>query len=227
MPISERPDIPVFEKKKLRKKFLYYFRQGFQSHKYMEWERGYKWAAHLRWESDLNRKLFSELLENRKYNEIASRAIRIESRTNLLFSFEKMALKDAVIHPTGSKAFAEGLYNYIYGEESLKSRFENFSSIVSSLPRKQTRVFTWPVVTVFGFIANPAEHIFLKPKVTKSAAAKYGYPFHYLSRPNWDTYKDLLRFATQLKVDLADLKPCDLIDIQSFIWVLASDEYPD
>jgi hypothetical protein len=35
--------------------------------------------------------------------------VAIESRTNLLFSFEKMALRDAVRTGAGARLFAEGL----------------------------------------------------------------------------------------------------------------------
>jgi hypothetical protein len=61
--------------------------------------------------------------------------------------------------------------------------------------------------------------------VTRLAARKYGYDFRYQSRPNWETYSDLLKFAQVVRRDLQDLKPRDMIDIQSFLWVLGSDEY--
>lgn len=210
-----------------RKKFLYYFPKGFADKKYYDWERGYKWEAHLAWERDLNEKEYKRLLKEKKFVDIAMRAVRIETKTNLLFSFEKMALRDAVKSIEGAKNFATGLYEYVYGENSFKQRFENFSEMLETLPRKQTRVRTWPLQTVFGFIANPAEHIFLKPQVTKMAAKKYNYDFNYTSKPNWDTYQSLLDFATQIKKDNPDLKPKDFIDLQSFIWVLGSAEYDD
>jgi hypothetical protein len=68
---------------------------------------------------------------------------------------------------------------------------------------------------------------FLKPNVTRLAAEKYGYAFHYRSRPAWKTYADLLGFASRVRSDLGDLRPRDMIDLQSFLWVLGSDEYPD
>jgi len=215
------------ERARCRKKFLYYFRKGFNDPTYNDWERNYKWQAHLAWEDHLNRDAYARLLSARKYEEIANTAVRIESRTNLLFSFEKMALRDAVRSREGAKAFATGLFHYIYGEDSLQERFEAFSEVLSALPRKQTRVHTWPLQTVFGFIGNPEEHIFLKPRVTKIAAEKYGYDFQYASRPNWETYHSLIGFAEEVGADMVDLNPKDLIDIQSFIWVLGSDEYPD
>ena len=104
-------------------------------------------------------------------------------------------------------------------------KFERWRDVVAGLPRKQTRVLTWPVVTVFGFIAQPATHIFLKPMVTKRAAEEYGYNFIYRSQPAWETYASLLGFAEIVRRDVRDLEPLDLIDIQSFIWVHGSDEY--
>jgi len=89
--------------------------------------------------------------------------VRIESRTNLLFSFEKMALRDAVKSPAGARSFSAGLYDLLHGTGSMQKRFERWVSSVEHLPRKQTRVLTWPLVTVFGFIAEPETHFFLKP----------------------------------------------------------------
>jgi hypothetical protein len=166
------------------------------------------------------------LLRNKRYSDIASAAINIESRTNLLFSFEKMALRDAVKSLAGARAFAEGLYEFLHGTGSDKQRFERWVEVVASLPRKQTRVLTWPIVTVFGFIAQPHKHIFLKPRVTTLAAQAYGFNFEYESRPDWATYQKLLRFAREVGDDNRDLHPRDMIDLQSFIWVQGSDEYP-
>jgi hypothetical protein len=80
-------------------------------------------------------------------------------------------------------------------------------------------------VTVFGFIAEPKTHIFLKPKVTQAAAREYGFELRYKSSPSWETYASLLKFAEEVRRDQGDLRPRDMIDIQSFIWVQGSDEY--
>jgi len=215
------------EARHCRAKFLYYFPQGFRDPTYLDWERGYKWSAHRRWETELGRDAFRALLAAGEYGAIASRAVAIESRTNLLFSFEKMALRDAVRTPAGARAFAQELFRLLHGGGNLQSRFESWRDMVAGLPRRQTRVLTWPLVTVFGFIAQPATHFFLKPTVTRLAAERYGAPFEYRSRPNWQTYKSLLTLARQVQRDLAALRPRDMIDIQSFLWVQGSDEYPD
>ena len=209
-----------------RRKFLRYFPDGFADETYFDWERGYKWRAHEAWWSALNRKLFTELLARGAYTDIASAAVRIESRTNLLFSFEKMALRDAVRGAAGAEGFARGLHRLLYGKGKLESRFEGWCEAIAALPRRQTRVLTWPLVTVFPFLAEPEQHIFLKPAVTRVAARRYAFDFNYVSRPSWTTFRCLLDFAEQVRRDQADLAPRDMIDLQSFIWVQGSDEYP-
>jgi hypothetical protein len=208
-----------------RRKFLRFFPGGYADETYIDWERGYKWTAHERWEEQLDRTSFRSMLDAEEYAEIARIAVTIESRTNLLFSFEKMALRDAVKSTAGARAFANGLFELLHGRGDDQRRFESWCETVSELPRRQTRVLTWPLLTVFGFIAQPDRHMFLKPNVTRLAAKEYEYDFQYRSRPNWGTYTSLLGFAEQVRRDTRDLGPRDMIDLQSFIWVQGSDEY--
>jgi hypothetical protein len=210
-----------------RAKFLRFYRKGFRDENYIELERAYKWQAHQRWEEQLNRAEFRALLKAGEFCEIAGRAVKIESRTNLIFSFEKMALRDAVKPLAGARAFANGLYEFLHGAGAVEKKFARWCEVVGGLPRRQTRVLTWPMVTVFGFIAQPDTHMFLKPTVTRIAAREYGFDFQYSSRPAWPTYASLLEFARVVRRDLADLCPRDMIDVQSFIWVQGSDEYAE
>src|SRR5512133_853303 len=156
------------------RKFLRVFPEGFRDETYLDWERNYKWRAHQDWQWALNRSAYQRKLSQRKFLEIGRDAIRIELRTNLLFSFEKMAIRDALKSERGARAFSEGLYALLYDAGSLQTRFNRWCGVVAALPRKQSRVLTWPLVTVFGFIAKPETHIFLKPTVTRLAAKQYG-----------------------------------------------------
>ena len=210
-----------------RRKFLRHFPGGFRDETYIDWERGYKWDAHQRWQAALNEPVFEGLIKAGKFQEIAASAIRIESRTNLLFSFEKMALRDAVRTPAGAKAFALGLFDLLHGAGPMGVRFANWIEVIARLPRRKTRVLTWPLATVFGFIAQPRAHFFLKPTVTREAARRYGVELPYASRPNWPLYQSLLDFVARVRGEISDLRPRDMIDMQSFLWLQGSDEYPD
>lgn len=210
-----------------RRKFLRQFPRGFRDPTYLDWERDYKVETHQRWQEVLSRETFRTLLRNGQVAEAAARAVRVEQRSRhaMLFSFEKMALRDALKSPAGASAFAHGLYDYLHGRGSLERRFERWVAVVDALPRRQTRVLTWPLVTVFGFIAQPERHMFMKPNTIRAAARAYGYALPYQSRPSWAVYESLLDFTDRVRADVADLRPRDMIDLQSFLWVQGSDEY--
>ena len=218
---------PLSGPERCRRKFLGIFPRGFRDADYIAFEREYKVEAHERWEESLSRAQLRTLLREREFAEIASRAVRVEQRTrhSMLFSFEKMALRDALEDPAGVRTFAEGLHEFLHGKAGLPERFEAWVDAVEALPRRQTRVLTWPMVTVWGFLAQPGTHVFMKPNTMKVAAEKYGHDLRYRSRPNWQTYESLLALAAQVRRDQRDLGPRDMIDAQSFLWVQGSDEY--
>ncbi len=47
----------------------------------------------------------------------------------------------------------------------------------------------------------------------------------YEPRPSWASYTSFLEFVRAVHRDVQDLRPRDMIDLQSFLWVLGSDEY--
>ena len=211
-----------------RRTFLRLFPGGFSDPRYLAWERDYKVDAHRLWTAEIGGKAaLRSALEAGRHREVAAAAVRIEASRALLFSFEKMALRDAVRTPAGARRFAEGLHDWLHGPGGEQARFERWTEVVQALPRRQTRVATWPVVTVFGSIARPKVHVFVKPLTIKRAAEAYAYDLPYRSRPGWETYAGVLDLARTVRDDLADLGPRDQIDIQSFLWILGSDEYAD
>jgi hypothetical protein len=211
------------------KRFRAFYAHGFDDDDYLALERSYKERAAREWQTLLSEQELGRLIANGEQVEVARRAVRIEGRTNLLFSFEKMALRDAVKSRRGAQQFAEALYVLLHGDESFDERFSFWIDALGHLPRKQTRVLTWPVATVFPFIAQPKKHLYLKPNVTKNAAKRWGFDFRYHSRPTVDTYKSLLAFGKDIRATLASVgfpgAIRDQIDVQGFIWILGSDEY--
>jgi len=210
-----------------RRTFLRIFPGGFADERYLAWERDYKLEAHQRWQEEIGGKAaLRAALNEGLHREVAAAATRIESGRALLFSFEKMALRDAVVRSDeGAHRFAEGLYDWLHGPGGEAARFERWTAVVRTLPRRQTRVATWPVVTVFGAIARPKVHLFVKPLTIKRAAEAYAFDLAYRSTPGWATYAGVLELARTVRTDLGDLRPRDQIDVQSFLWVLGSDEY--
>jgi hypothetical protein len=212
---------------KHRKRFLRFFPKAFRDQRYLDWERSYKWEVHELWNELLNENEYRSLLRSRDHLEIAARAMRVESRTKppFLFSFEKMAIRDAVREREGARQFSEGLFELLHGTDPLQERFISWIVTVAQLPRKQSRVLSWPNLTYFPFIAQPTKHIIMKPSAMKVAAAELGYDLEYSSQPTWTTYKNLLDLAELVREGIADLKPKDYHDLQTFLYVIGSAEY--
>jgi hypothetical protein len=80
----------------------------------------------------------------------------------------------------------------------------------------------WTVVTYLPYLWRPDIHMFLKPEVTKDFAARVGHRFasDYEAGLRIPVYESLLDLVGRTAQELADLKPRDWIDIQSFIWVV-------
>ena len=217
-----------------REKFVRLYPNGFLDPLYFQHERNYKVAAHEMWYELLNEKEFGRLLEEEQYQEICRRAFRIETKAESMLSrFEKSAIQDAVNEKKSEKAkeaaklFASGLYDLIYGEDEFQTRFEEFCTDLASLPKHQSSPVSWPIATIFPFLAYPQKYLFLKPEVTKAAAKRHRVTLKYESRPNWLTYSHLLHLAGVISQEIADLNPTDMIDIQSYIWVTEQKNIPE
>jgi hypothetical protein len=210
---------------KYKRRFLRFFPKAFNDQRYIDWERTYKWEAHKLFKSSLNEEAFSRLLRHRDYSQIATRALQVESGTTFLFSFEKMALRDALRTASGAKTFAEGLYNLLYESAPLKQRFIEWIIAVSELPRVKSRVLSWPILTVFPYLAQPTKYMIMKPSAMQFAAEELGYDLAYSSKPNYGTYERLMHLADLVKEGIADLHPRNYHDLQTFLWVIGSTEY--
>src|SRR5215217_1780305 len=191
-----------------RRKFLKHFPEGFQDLTYLAWERDVKWNAHKRWKE-------SEPVS-------PADAVKIEARTFLLGPFEKMSLRDPVKNDKAERLLRHGLEHWVKLEDE-----RAFNAWLECLERTaetsgQKRLRSWPVVTAFPFLASPRRNIFLKPMTVKRAAEAYGFDLDYQSKANWLTYRSLLGFTSQVRRDIKDLRPRDMIDIQSFIWVIGT-----
>ena len=134
--------------------------------------------------------------------------------TNLLSRFEKPRLAEVLRGPTAD-IFVRGSARFALGEG--KPALLDMERAL-----KPHKVATGPAATYLPFLWLPEQHIFLKPEVTRDFAARVGHRFasDYDSGLDFPVYESLLDLASKTAVELAELKPLDRIDVQSFIWVV-------
>lgn len=199
-------------------KFIGVFPKGFQDKKYIEQERQYKIEAHELMSDVLNENTFCQLLEQSNYDEVCNRALKVANKTNLIFPNEKMALKDGLRSENNRVLFSKSLFNLLYGSSVEKGFIEYISALEEMESDK------WTVGSYYLFLSNPSKYMFLKPTVTQKAAEMIHFDIKYKSTLNWSTYNAVLDLSLLLEKHLmdADLVPKDMIDVQSFMWVVAS-----
>jgi|SRR5579859_6223867 len=196
-------------------RFLERYPEGFYGQKYLSEERDYKVKAHKLCQELLGEEKIESARQAKKYDEICKRALRVVNATNLIFPNEKMALKDGLVGDYAKKLFAESLYDLLFGSADLESRFNKFRNALEEIGAAK-----WTTMTYFLFLTFPETYIFLKPSITQNAADLSAFEINYRPDVNWFTYKHVLEFANYLRNALAELKPRDMIDVQSFMWCI-------
>ncbi|MBI5584663.1 MAG: DUF3553 domain-containing protein [Deltaproteobacteria bacterium] len=202
---------------KLTELFLKNHPEGFYGPSYLKTERNLKVAAHTLALDLLGPGPMNELINQKNHEEICRRALKVVQATKLLFLNEKTALQAALKDPKNIELFAESLNQLLYGDTELEARFKSFSRALAEI-----KMAKWTILSYFLFIFFPDRFIFLKPVVTQPAAELSAFEINYRPELNWQTFQSVLDFSEYLRSELKELKPRDMIDIQSFMWSLGT-----
>ena len=199
-------------------RFLALFPGGFNDPAYLGEERNYKVEASELFARVLSRDIRMECIREQRVDTLVEAALQVDGSTNLISPFEKAAFRDGLKDPQAALTFFGALSALIDSPAPSAGHFETFAKAVQALPATKGRVFTWPIVTVFPFLAAPSQYLFLKPESTRDEAARLKHDLGYDPAPNWVTYASAQSMAERLKVELSGLGCRDMIDVQSFIY---------
>lgn len=204
--------------------FLELFPDGFEDYEYFEEERNYKVDASDFTKEKLAEKRLKKFLEMDDYESVVTSAKQCLNKANLVFPNEKMALSDGLsLHPDNKKRFSESLYYHLYSSDSLSKRFNHFSQTLKNIDAAK-----WTTATYYLHFCFPDKYPFMKPEVTKNAAAAFGYPLNYSSEVEWETYSRLIEFVNFVGKQISShklLQPRDMIDLQGLIWCADPSKY--
>lgn len=191
-----------------RARFLHWFASGFSSPAYLADERTYKLKAKEELEKTTP---LEKAATGSGHGEAVLRAYRA---TNLLYPIEKTRMQGLLRGPEGDD-FVRAAARFALGEG--KPALKTMETLLR--PHDNAK---WTVVTYLPYLWQPAEHIFLKPEVTKDFASRVGHSLahSYTADLDYAVYEDLLDMAGAIRQSILDLQPRDMIDIQSVIWVV-------
>ncbi len=197
------------------KTFLEVYPDGFYGQKQAIEERDYKLQASQLFKALLDKDSYAQLLNEKDYPEIIKRIAQCVSSTNFIQgSFEKPILLDTI--NKNSERYCTALYNLIYGNEPEQERIESFIQRLDELS-----LLKWTYFSYFLFLSDTDKYMFVKPEMLKRSLEICRYPLSYESKPNYQLYKEILKYSYWLKEKIAELSPRDMIDVHSFMWHMA------
>ena len=199
-------------------RFLALFPGGFNDPVYLAEERNYKLEASTLFSRLLSREIRMECIREQRVEALVDAALQVDGSTNLISPFEKAALRDGLKDQQAALSFFGALSALIDSPAPSAGHFETLARAVQALPAAKGRVFTWPIVTMFPFLASPGQYLFLKPESTRNEAARLRHDLRYDPAPNWVTYASALAMAETLQAELTGFGCRDMIDVQSFIY---------
>jgi hypothetical protein len=151
--------------------------------------------------------------------EFRKRLLHVAKINLLHFNWDQAPLKDALAADDAQvKNFFAALLDAC-GEGPSEKRFTALAGAFEKLPAPGSDVASWPVATLFPYLARPDDHMFFRPKPTQEAAKRLAFDLNYKSNLNWITYNSVLAFSKWLLGQLKQYGAKDLIDVQSFIFV--------
>jgi hypothetical protein len=226
----------TFEKAKQR--FLGEFSKGFDDPLYWERERRYKLAAHERY-----RKLFAKQARgwldagdceavvdglDAVYGDRRAAVDSPEARLNLMYArVEEPAFFEALRQaPDLTLTYAKTALDFI--DNPTEPSFEVFRRALESLPTRPggAELGHWTTLTWLPFVGSPSDHILVKPTITQTFASITAFDIQYRPSLNFETYRRAVALGKQVRgaLEASELnirqRTLDMIDVQSFMWVV-------
>jgi len=195
----------------LRAKFVKHFPEGFADARYLEMERNHKDKAR----ADLNAAVTLE--QALDADAAQCEAAQALFGANMLTRFENARVREVLKNGEGP-AFLRACAQVARGDHKALTAID-----AAVRPHGAP---SWTIATFLPSLWAPDDNMFLRITATRQVAAWLGHGFdaRYTPALNADTYADLLSLAADLRGQLADMNPRDLIDVQSFVWVVSDYE---
>lgn len=197
----------------------------FDDAEYLKEERNYKWTAHDLCSQQLLSPEGRQVLADGEGPAASALLRKIVHATNLLATSEIISLTDGLNDAQAALGMARCAVDFIDHDGP-----EAFAALVDAIedlpmPPEGRRVLSWPVATLIPFLAKPETHMFLKPMQTRKTADAYMFDLLYTPRPNWSTYERLRQLSRTILEDIRPFGAKDMVDVQSFMWVVNGAPY--
>jgi len=207
--------------------FLEAYPQGFTDPAYVgsggaRKERSARWrAANAEWTELFGEGKGDRLLADGEFKDITRKLLRVAAHvTKIPGVIEQEVLEEALEPGDVATDFIAALFGYLSVPSPARARFEKLCAASNALGAPPD--VSWPLATMFPFLAVPTRQMVLVPRSTNGAASRLGCDLQYQASPNWATYVRLRDFSTRLLEKLQATGAADFVDVESFLHATAA-----
>lgn len=156
------------------------------------------------------------LIEAESFAAVHQRVVDILDGTNLVTPKQLDPLR--TLDEDRQRGFGIALRDLLHGEGSYVIRLERFMSAMRSL--RSAKRPGWQLCTAISALAQPEEHICIRPSTLKEQARWMAPRLEHDRRPNAELYERYLTMAHTVREKLveAGFAPRDLMDVHDFMW---------
>jgi hypothetical protein len=204
--------------------FLAAFSGGFAGPAYTTGKtaRAPRWrAAHEAWKEVFGETGGAGPIAEEEPKELARRAAKVEkTMASLHPAADADAVATALADAETARPFWTALAELLSVPSPGRARFDKLFAAARALPVPASQ--QWLVATLFPFLASPARHVLVRPKITCEAASRLGCDVGDDTAPNWGTYAAVRTLYVQLLEELGSRGAKDFMDVEPFLHVTAT-----
>lgn len=194
---------------------------GLDTPRFVEEEITYKREASAAAQQELSAEEFRRLLDGERWDEMIGRLEKVGKSTNLLYIAAPRTSDLAILYAEDlDKAeLCRAVFDLLHGDGESPARLSRFSEFLAgaNLPQR------WTFPTYFLFLLDPQREYFVKPRTTRWFLQFIGAGDLYDPVPSGELYEAILGTLADLREELGQVGPRDMIDLQSLIYVAAAE----
>lgn len=116
----------------------------------------------------------------------------------------------------------EALFEYLLGGDSSAASFGPRFDAFASYLKAHRLGCKWPFLAYLAFLLEPRSFMPVRPERFDALLTHYGLSTRLASNISWKAYEELLRVTDFLRNELSIYGTPSLIEIQSYMWVVAN-----
>lgn len=146
----------------------------------------------------LSKENLKRSIESGMFEQLSENVVKLIKQATTISVFEKIAFQNFMSYREIHPRFFLALYDFLYHFDE-----ESFSEFIDTLSvfkmEKNAFPAKWPLVSFLKAYQLPNEYSFVKPTTTKKVAALLNWEIDYQSRPNYQTYMNIVKMVKQFK----------------------------